>query len=261
MKLFSYFKNISAYPERRRIDREIDGLADYDLSGYKRIYLIHIRKTGGTSINNMFLSLGDKNDPASFYQDLAGKSDHRLIRNGKVFVGWNKRYINKGKYFYAFSHIPLHHLKLPEGTFTVTCFRDPAKRVISHYRMLNEFSKKEIEHPCMKLEGKWLGSSFDDFLDRIPKEHLLNQLYMFSGSFDVNRAFERIMNVSHHFFTEDFAKGIQGLNEKLGLNLDSIHIRKTEWNCKITQHNLDRLREMINEEYLLLDMVRDNRAH
>ncbi len=54
MKLSSHFKNIYAYLERRRIDKEIEVMPDYDLSGYKRIYLIHIRKTRGTSINHMF---------------------------------------------------------------------------------------------------------------------------------------------------------------------------------------------------------------
>ena len=47
--------------------------------------------------------------------------------------------------------------------------------------MLKDFQANNIDHPCMITEGKWLGECFDDFLKRIPQEHLLNQLYMFSS--------------------------------------------------------------------------------
>ena len=72
----------------------------YDLKGYKRVYLVHIRKTGGTSLNNMFLSLSGE-DSSQLYTQLAQTPDHRLFRNGKGYVGWNVKYINKGIYYYA----------------------------------------------------------------------------------------------------------------------------------------------------------------
>ena len=101
-------------------------------------------------------------------------------------------------------------------------------------------------------------NSFDDFLTRIPKEHLLNQLYMFSSTFNVNEAFDRIKKVSHYFLTEDFAHGIENINEKLRLNLKPIHIRKSEWNFKVQPQDLEKLADMLNKEYLLLDMIRKN---
>lgn len=228
----------------------------YHFKGYKRIYLVHIRKTGGTSLNHSFLTLSGE-DSASLYQRLGQERDHRLLSNGKVYVGWNVPYINRGNYFYAFSHVPLHALQLPEKTFTVTCFRDPVKRVISHYNMLMDYQVNNVMHPCMPVEGKWLGNSFDEFLERIPKEHLCNQLFMFSARYDIGEALERVKGLSHFFFTEDFARGVDALNQKTGLQLGAIHTRKTMHKEEIPQRGLDTLRVMLGEEYEFLRRVKE----
>ena len=144
---------------------------------YKRIYLFHIRKTGGTSLNQIFLGLGGE-DGKDVYTKLAKTPNHRVKSDDQLFVGWNKKLIESGNYFYAFSHIPKHKLILPNNTFTITFLRDPVKRVISHYKMLYYYQVNSINHPCMKTEGAWLGECFQDFLERIPYEHLLNQLYI-----------------------------------------------------------------------------------
>jgi len=78
--------------------------------------------------------------------------------------------IEEGSYYYAFSHIPLHQLRLPKETFTITCFRDPIKRIISHYNMLVHYRDNNIYHSCMKIEGHWLGNSVLDFVERRPKK-------------------------------------------------------------------------------------------
>jgi hypothetical protein len=231
--------------------------SEYDFRGYKRIYLVHIRKTGGTSLNHMFLSLmGD--EASSIYGSLvANAPTHRVLRRGRIYVGWNVDCINRGNYFYAFSHTPLHELNLPPETFTVTCFRDPVKRVISHYNMLMDCQVNNIDHPCMATEGKWLGEKFDDFLERVPRDQLLNQLYMFSRDFDVDWSVEQVRNLSHYFFSDNFAYGIESLNQKTGLSLEPIHIRKTNFADQISEENIARLREMLSDEYAFLDRVRE----
>lgn len=93
----------------------------------KRIYLVHIRKTGGTSLNKMFLAESGR-EASEFYEKLGLAPQRRLASNGLVFVGWHPRLLNRGNYFYGFSHVPLHQLKLRKGTFTVTCFRDPVNK-------------------------------------------------------------------------------------------------------------------------------------
>jgi len=229
--------------------------SSYDFSGYKRIYLIHIRKTGGTSLNYMFLSLSGH--PETMYNDLVNSLGHRIIRENKIFVGWNKFLIEEGSYYYAFSHIPLHQLRLPKETFTITCFRDPIKRIISHYNMLVHYRDNNIYHSCMKIEGHWLGNSVLDFVERMPKEHLLNQLYMFSSNFDVEEAIRTVeINVCCYFFTEDFDGGVEIINSSLGLDLEPIHMRKSSSKFVLSNEHLTVLKEKLRLEYSFLNKLK-----
>lgn len=229
--------------------------ASYNIAGYRRIYLIHIRKTGGTTLNNLFLSLGHE-DYKTLYGELGRTTLHRLVRNGRIFVGWTRELINAGNYYYAFSHIPYHELHLPDRTFTIVCFRDPARRVISHYNMLMEYSRRHVSHPCMAVEGKWLGRSFHDFLDRMPKAHMLNQLYMLSERFDVEEALERVRSISHVMFTEKYASGLEGLNRKTGLDLQPAHIRRSGYKAEIPEQEQIRLRAMLESEYQFIERIK-----
>lgn len=226
----------------------------YNINGYKRIYLVHVRKTGGTSINNMFL--GISGEAARLYNRLVKKTSHCILSKGKIYIGWNRDLINRGDYFYAFSHAPWHKLDLPVGTFSFTCFRDPVNRVISHYNMLFNYIKNGIDHPCLKIEREWFGDSFEFFLNNIPREHLCNQLYMFSEDFDIDEAVENVFSLSHYFFTERFADGIDELNRKTGLHLMPIHIRKATVKSNISTKNISLLREMLEKEYIFLEYIR-----
>jgi len=202
-------------------ERECQRLSEtYDINGYRRIYLVHIRKTGGTSLNNMFLSLSGEG-PRELYDRLVRTPDHRVVRNGLIYVGWNVRLLNRGSYFYGFSHTPLHQLSLPSGTFTVSCFRDPVKRVISHYNMLMEMKLSGKSHPCL-----------------------------------VSEAVDRVSGLSWYFFSDQFSEGVAELNRRTGLDLESIHIRKSGYREEIKESSLERLREMLEDEYRFLAQIR-----
>lgn len=195
------------------------------------------------------------NDGGKVWTELGIAPENPLIANGLIFVGWNQPLINKGDYFFAFSHFSYDQLSLPPQTFTFTCFRDPAARLISHYKMLVDLSCNPNPHPCFAVEGKWLGNSFEDFLDRIPREHLQNQLYMFSNHFSVEEAVARVQNLNLWMFTEQFDDGVRRLSEATGLPLESRHERKGQHVFQVRPETRKRLRQMLSEEYLFLEKV------
>lgn len=229
------------------------------ISGYKRIYHYHIRKTGGTSLNQIFLRVFSQNDQSKIYRDLSRSFLHRVRNRDKIFVGWNKYLIEKGNYHYAFSHLSAHSLSLPEKTFTITILRDPIKRLISHYSMLKEYKDKKKNHACMKTEGRWLGKNFNDFLDNIPKRHLLRQLYFFSKNFDIDEAYRNITkNCSYYFFTEDFGKGVSDLNKILNLKMkNDVQEKETRVKFIPDREEINKLSGLLKLEIELIKRLRD----
>ncbi len=221
------------------------------------IYHVHIRKTGGTSINIAFLSNQTKQDGAALFRDLAKKRNNRILRDKKVFVGWNLPLINQGDFSFAFSHAPLHQLTLPAWAIIFTCLRDPVKRVISHYNMLKGYQINKIDHPCMKNEGPWLGSSFSNFLDNIPRKHLLNQLYMFSKTFEINEALDNLLSLDKIIYNEDFASGLASLEEITGWRLPLSSHNQSVWKTNLEGKTLARLREQLEPEYQLIEKLKE----
>lgn len=218
--------------------------------GYRRIYFYHIRKTGGTSLNHMFLGLAGE-DGKTLYQRM-GDKHQRLVHNGKIYVGWKQRWIEEGRYFYAFSHIPAHQLTLPPQTYTFTCLRDPVKRVISHYRMLLDHQASSNPHPSFELEKQWLGTDLLETAQKMPPEHRFFQLYMFSPSFDIQEALAGLQACNQVVFTETLEDGVQQLNHDLNISLHYRHSRKSQHTYQPTEAERTALRELMQPEYDLL---------
>lgn len=227
--------------------------------GYRRIYHYHVPKTGGTSLNTMFLEFG-AGDGDACYQRLAREPSHRVFAGEYVFVGWNRELIERGHYFYAFSHMPSHRFRLPPGTFTVTCLRDPLRRVASRYNELCHYREHGIAHPVMAVEGPELGGSFSEYLSNVARERLLAQLYMFSPRFDPDEAFRRVLACDHFAFTEQFESGVAGLRNKLGLDLVARHTRKGKRKEPILDADRARALELLALEYELIDRLRRHLA-
>lgn len=222
----------------------------------RRVYFYHIRKCGGTSLNYMFLASGERNG-AENYKILAKRNDHRLIIDDRVFVGWNKKLIEDGHYFYAFSHMPQHKFQLPPDTFTITGFRDPVERVLSHYKMILEMKENNIRHPALKQERRWVKKSFMDFLNKIPREHLLNEIYMFSRSFNVDEAFENIIKCSFIYFVDTFEEDMAKLFGYFQFNSVIQHIRKGSLSFEIEPIEMLELQRVLQPAVTLVKRLKE----
>jgi hypothetical protein len=153
----------------------------------------------------------------------------------------------------------MHAIALPPGTFTITCLRDPVDRMISLYRMFLDLAAKDsTEVPSWFLrERHWMGNSFSDFLKRLPREMVQQQLYMFSRSFDVDEAIGNIASCSHVMVMEEFSAGLDRLNAKLGLRLPNVAgVRKSEAAFEPTETELGTLLPLVAAERKLVQWVR-----
>ncbi len=178
-----------------------------------------------------------------------------MVHGGRIFVAHNKFLIDKGAYFFARSHSPAHELRLPPRTFTATILRDPVERVISHYNVLAEWVKNDVRHPSRATEGPWLGASFSDFLTRIPREHLLRQLYTFSAGFSVDEAHAALAGLDAVLMNEDYTDGLAALGARLGLDLALFCEKTSTVVAPIGTGDRARLREMLEPEYALIARV------
>lgn len=222
--------------------------------GYDRIYYYHIRKTAGTSLAFAFMNLGgsDFNDrPKQRWYDQHGW----IVHGDYVFVTHNRYLIQRGHYFFADAHIPAHELQIPGNTFRITILRDPVARVISHYRMVRHWREQGLQHPGKARAENNPGKDFSDFLDKIPRAHLLRQLYMFSKTFNVDEAIAAVSRLNYVMFTEAFGEHLNRLGSLLQLNLCSFSEKAGYGSVAISEDERARLREMLAPEYALVEAV------
>jgi hypothetical protein len=224
--------------------------------GLPPIYHYHIRKSGGTSINHAFYELsGDK--LGNCYNQIMKYMPVKHIReNGKTYILNDRRLINSGNYFYAHSHFCFDEICLPDFVKTITCFRDPIKRVVSHYRMLNEYLQNGlVNHPTFLKEGIWLKGGLAGFLKNMPRNHLHNQLYMFSARYDLNEALDRVSGIDFVCFTDNLAKGIKHVGDSLHLDLQPRHDRASKSSFNPTCSEIDLLNEYMMPENHFIEAI------
>lgn len=117
--------------------------------------------------------------------------------------------------------------------------------------MLLNQKKQGSQHPSFKQEGNWLGETFTDFLQNIPREHLQNQLFMFSSMFNIKQALDNLKLI-------DFI-GITGRDEEILLNFLKVnfqidinykHMRKSQEKYSPSKNESDHMLHVLKEEYL-----------
>jgi hypothetical protein len=246
----------------RPIQRAVRIRADRRLSagttisgGYTRIYHHHVRKTGGTSLNRAFLGLGGE-DPAAVHWRMRG-AIHATRSGGRVYVAHDRRLVEAGHYFFGWQHAPAWSVDLPPGTFTVTVLRDPVARLISLYRYLAD-PRSDATQPfgAGRAERRLASAGFSRFLDHLPREAALRQLYTFSPSFSVEEAAEGVRACSAWFSTEDYQAGLPELGAVLGVALAARRDRRSVGHDVDFCAQADRLSELLAPEYRLMELLR-----
>lgn len=235
------------------LDRRYRSLTrDLELpDGSRRVYHYHVRKTGGTSLNGSFMTLGHE-DPQAVERRIARSALHRTISGRYTFAAHHRRVLEEGAFFFGWSHLPSHRLRLPPETFTVTVLRDPVKRVLSHYNYLRAGDSPGTAFPAPASERRLAAGGLSGFIDELPRRDLLRQLFMFSRRYDVSEAVDRLLGCSAVLRTETFDADLAALGRRLALPLVSRHDRVSGSATAPTAAELDRLREELEPEYELL---------
>jgi hypothetical protein len=223
---------------------------------FRRVYFFHVRKTAGTSFTKAVLGLGGE-DPVQvetrfrFPVNTARSGDYVFLRSSRP---WLTRH---GRYFFGYGHAPWWLVELPADTFTMTILRDPVARLLSYYRYLRDPSADRHERfSPPAVERQWAADGLEAFLDRVPRRHLLNQLWMFSRSGTAEEAAQRIRQCSLYFFTESYDEGLAEFSRRFSLDLARRQDRRSSGGVQPTGTELALLRERLAPELELLELLR-----
>lgn len=222
------------------------------ISGYDRIYHYHVRKTAGTSLNLAFKSVFSPAFLGSAQEEELFRRKWAII-GGKLYVTHNEYLLERGDYFFGDGHAAFHEIKIPRNTFRITILRDPVKRVISHYRMLVHWKNNKMNHPARALEERYIGNSFLDYIKRVPKKHLMRQLYMFSENFDVKEATHNISKINFIMNTEKYDEHLGRLSSILGLKLQNISAKVGYGGVYVSETDRARLARILEPEYAFIE--------
>jgi len=230
----------------RRVVPEVPGEFD-------RVYLHHVRKTAGTSLVRSFLALGGE-DPRVVEQRIASSVLSRT-QSGAFGFATGIGALRQGSYYFGWSHAPSHKLHLAPRTFQIALLRDPVERVLSYYRYLVAGDQPTQSGWTVQApERNLAGSSFTEFLDRVPDQLLLNQLFMYSASYDVDEAVGNLLECQELVRSESFGEDVQRLSSVLGISLDVRKERVTAHVSVVAEPSeLERLRERLDPEYKMIE--------
>ncbi len=207
---FKIFLAVNFYNNAKHLPKDID-----------RVYHLHIRKSAGTSINSAFWGL------ENFSLDTV-RREPIILGKKYSFVRYSKELIEKGNYLFASAHFAQWELNFKPNTFTFTMFRDPYKRLVSLYKYYCWVTqvdddlgfKLDPSFFVLKKQHNLLNKSFKDFIDNLSDKYLLNQLFMFSQSLQIDEGLKNLKKVDKVYFLDNFDGAVKDLSETLNLSLN-----------------------------------------
>lgn len=208
----------------------------------RRIFLAHVQKTAGTAINNAFLNFGmpvprywdsefvedirNEKDPPPYAQIVIAE-DHILERDGIIYRGWAAD-LSQSEFFYAFSHLSLDDVVLPNNAIVFTVLRNPVERVVSHYSELEGWYVDGLAYNYT-VDGSywksWMADGFAGYLESIPQTELMNHLHVYGGLREPQLAMDRLGEMEFVLFNDQLDRGFPRFCERLGLRLELPRIR------------------------------------
>ena len=137
----------------------------------------------------------------------------------------------------------------------MTIFRDPIERIVSHYNyIIGKIERGENEDWLVK-ERPLLGNSFTQFIDNLPPEKLLNQLYNFSENYNLIEAVDRIKSLNLILTLENLSEGILDINNMLGLNLRIMKKNMSESFYRASSKEIRYLKDKVEKEIDLFNRL------
>ena len=227
----------------------------------RRLYHYHIRKTAGTSVNSAFVSSSPLRQE-KYFRLLHARSPHIIWNHGRPVVGWDKEFFERGSFFFGFSHIPYWDIIIPERTFSFTVVRDPLERLLSYYKMLRlyqvsrKWSMIDAPHAELDQEVEYIRDNFQEFLNHLPRQHLLNQLYMFSQDFKVDVAIDNASKIDRIYESSNLSLMVREMNLRFGMTLSIPEINRSDFRLNLGALDISKARSALGLEYEFYDQVR-----
>jgi hypothetical protein len=179
----------------------------------------------------------------------------RVFHNKYIVQGSNISLLEQGNYHYGCTHFPSWKIQEPRDSFTMTIFRDPIERIVSHYNyIIGKIERGENEDWLVK-ERPLLGNSFTQFIDNLPPEKLLNQLYNFSENYNQIEAVDRIKSLNLILTLENLSEGIHDINNMLGLNLRIMKKNMSETFYRASSKEIRYLKDKVEKEIDLFNRL------
>ncbi len=220
-------------------------------SGYKRVSLFRIMKTGTSTLEHSLRKsiLGDPPYQSTFLPaaDRTNIQLHgQISQNGFVECSWNPIAYATRSYNFAHSHYPIFDMNKPtKSTYSLVSLRDPIDRICSIYRF---FSNKF--------------NSVEDFIFNCHPDFIVGQLYFFNQECNLSKAIIQLESISRVLILEQSSTWSDKLSSDLSLKIDVQrphppvdYSDKEELRANISnliiQH--PQLSKLIQDEYILFE--------